>query len=61
MVNLGGEVVDSTTKIIIGPTQVVDSTTNRIIDPTQIVQGTPISIEIVIEVEEGENLIKVLM
>ena len=61
MVNLGGEVVDSAIKIIIGPTQVVDSTTNIIIGPTQIVQGTPISIEIIIKVEEGEDLIKVLM
>ena len=60
MVNLGEEVVDSTTNIIIGPTQIVDSTTNRIIDPTQIGQQTPISIDI-IKVEEGGRFYKVLM
>ena len=61
MVNLEEEVVDSTTNIITGPTQMVDSTTNKIIDPTQIVQGTPISLDIIIEIEEGEDLIKVLI
>ena len=54
-----GEVVDSTANIIICPSQIVNNTTNRIIDPAQIVQGTPISIEIIIEIEEGEDLIKV--
>ena len=61
MVNLEGEVVDNTANRIIGPTQIVGSTANRIIDPTHIIQGTPISIEIIIEVEEEENLIKVLV
>ena len=61
VVNLEEEVVDNTANRIIGSTHIVGSTANRIIDPTHIIQGTPISIEIIIEVEEEENLIKVLV
>ena len=57
----GKREVDSTANRIIGPTQIVGSTANRIIDPTHIIQGTAISIETIIEVEEEEDLIKVLV